>query len=308
MIAVVNGKSIPEGAFFFDLLREYGSDTVQSQIDNILLTQEAKTESDAAAAKDPTAESLVATVDEARTRLADIYDASKLAVLDAAFTPDVINTSMIRELSATGVQWKEMQSIVSEQGITISEDDITKYFLDNLQQWTTPESVKVSVIKTATEKQADAARQRIVGGETFEAVCKAVSTDDSTKDTGGDWGYLTKDSIGPENKAFEDAAFSLAIGAVSQPIQVQFPDGVAWCLIKVTDKQEAYEPKISDKHDDIYATLLQDRVKPFMMDWRRHIWEAAKIKVTYPIYSDNPTPSFDEETSPTPSPSTQPGG
>ena len=74
-------------------------------------------------------------------------------------------------------------------------------------------------------------------------------------------------------------------------------------FLKVTDKQDAYEPKIGEKREEIYATLLQDRVAPFLMGWRRHIWESAKIKVVYPIYSDNPNPSFGgDTTSPPPAP------
>lgn len=106
----------------------------------------------------------------------------------------------------------------------------------------------------------------------------------------GDVGdYIRRGMAAGENKIIEDTAFSLAVGSVSQPFQV----GPNWFLVKVTDKQDAYEPSYSEKAEEIPAGLLQDRIAPFMLAWRRELWESSSITIEYPIYSDTPTPQFE---------------
>jgi parvulin-like peptidyl-prolyl isomerase len=283
VIAVVNGKSIPEGAFFFHLLREHGRETVLSQIETIILNQQAP-EMD-----------VEATTEEARSMLQSIYDAGKLAVLDTAFTPDILDRTMVREMSALGVKRKKTQEIVQEQGIEITDDQVMQYYLDNLPRWSRPDMVRFSMIVTASQADAAAARQRIVNGESFETVCRAVSTNEPTRAYGGDVGYINKGYATGDSKIIEDTAFNLEVGGVSQPFQV----GSNWFIIKLTDKQAAYEPTFPEKHDEIYTRLLQDRVAPFLFGWRRDLWNAASIRVVYPIYADNPSPAFSEQPAPT---------
>ena len=279
VVAVVNGKSIPESALFFHLLREHGGTVVQALIENIILSQQADSMG------------ISVSVADARARLADIYEADKLSVLDAAFTPDVINTTMTRELSALDVMGSRIQQIVQEQGIVVTDEQIMQYFLDNVEGWSRPEMVRFSILVTTTQQESIAARQRIVGGESFDAVCREVSINEATRPYGGDIGdYIRRGMAAGENKIIEDTAFSLAVGSVSQPFQV----GATWFLVKVTDKQDAYEPTYGEKADEIRARLLQDRVAPFMLAWRRELWENADITIAYSIFSDT-NPQFGPE-------------
>ena len=69
------------------------------------------------------------------------------------------------------------------------------------------------------ETTANVVRERLDKGEDFGAVAAQVSTDTSNKDSGGDLGWFGKGAMVPE---FEDAAFSLKVGEISQPVQTQF--------------------------------------------------------------------------------------
>lgn len=90
--------------------------------------------------------------------------------------------------------------------------------------------VKASHILVKTEAEAKKIREEIESKIiSFEDAAKKYSTCPSGKG-GGDLGYFGK---GQMAKPFEDAAFALPKGEVSQPVKTQF----GYHLIKVTDKK-----------------------------------------------------------------------
>ena len=90
-------------------------------------------------------------------------------------------------------------------------------------------SVRASHILVDTKEEADAIKSRIDNGEGFATMAKRYSKCPSGTQ-GGDLGYFERGQMVPE---FEDAAFSLPVGQVSQPIKTQF----GWHLVKVMDKK-----------------------------------------------------------------------
>ena len=90
-------------------------------------------------------------------------------------------------------------------------------------------SVKASHILVETKSQADFIKSKIDGGESFESMAKKYSKCPSGK-SGGDLGYFEKGQMVPE---FEDAAFELPVGKVSEPVKTEF----GWHIIKVYDKK-----------------------------------------------------------------------
>lgn len=83
-------------------------------------------------------------------------------------------------------------------------------------------------ILVTTQQAADEALARIESGEDFATVAQEVSTDTGTAPNGGDLGWFTREEMAP---AFADAAFSLPVGEVSQPVASEF----GWHLIKVLE-------------------------------------------------------------------------
>lgn len=79
--------------------------------------------------------------------------------------------------------------------------------------------------------EAEAARARIEAGEAFEDVAAEVSIDTGTAELGGDLGWF---SPGDMVEAFDEAAFNLDVGVLSEPIETQF----GWHLIEVLAREE----------------------------------------------------------------------
>ncbi len=102
-----------------------------------------------------------------------------------------------------------------------TEKEISKFFTDNKEKFTTQESVHVRHIlvtidakddeKTKAEKKAriENLRKQVVEGADFAEIAKNNS-DCPSKENGGDLGEIKK---GQTVKPFEDAAFSQEINA-----------------------------------------------------------------------------------------------
>jgi len=81
---------------------------------------------------------------------------------------------------------------------------------------TTTEHIRARRILVNTEDEAQAALERIQGGEDFADVAAEVSTDTYTKDDGGDLGWFPR---GIRGEAFDAVAFSLQPGELSGVVQ-----------------------------------------------------------------------------------------
>ncbi len=89
--------------------------------------------------------------------------------------------------------------------------------------------VRASHILVKSKTEADKLLNRIKAGAKFEDLARKHSQCPSGK-KGGDLGYFGK---GQMVKPFEDTAFTMNKGDVSNPVQTQF----GYHIIKVTDKR-----------------------------------------------------------------------
>ncbi len=89
--------------------------------------------------------------------------------------------------------------------------------------------VKASHLLVDTQEEAEQLRADILAGKDFGEVAKEVSKCPS-RVKGGDLGYFGRGRMVPE---FDQAAFELPVGEVSEPIKTQF----GWHLLVVTDQR-----------------------------------------------------------------------
>ncbi len=92
------------------------------------------------------------------------------------------------------------------------------------------EFVKASHLLVKTEEEALKIKEEIDKGKDFAQAAMEVSLCPSGQN-GGDLGYFSK---GEMVKEFEDAAFSMNVGEISNPIKTQF----GYHLIYLTDKKD----------------------------------------------------------------------
>lgn len=89
--------------------------------------------------------------------------------------------------------------------------------------------VKASHILVETEEEAISLKEEILSGKAFEDVAAEHSLCPSGS-KGGDLGFFGRGQMVSE---FENAAFDLNVGEISEPVRTNF----GWHLILVTEKQ-----------------------------------------------------------------------
>jgi parvulin-like peptidyl-prolyl isomerase len=105
-------------------------------------------------------------------------------------------------------------------------------------------------------------RQRILDGEDFAELAAEYSQDPGSAANGGDLGWFGRGAMVPE---FEDAAFSLAVGEVSEPVRTQF----GWHLIDVVEKDDARpkdEATLQREKQQAFQQWLQEQVVAYNVD------------------------------------------
>jgi peptidyl-prolyl cis-trans isomerase D len=109
------------------------------------------------------------------------------------------------------------------------------------------------------EAKAGAVLERLRHGEDFAAIAKELSDDPGSVAQGGDLGWFER---GVMVKEFEDAAFSLPAGQVSEPVRSPF----GLHLIEVTEIRESQPAGLDDVRDRVIQALQRAEAERLYFD------------------------------------------
>ena len=146
--------------------------------------------------------------------------------------------------------------------VVVLPGEVEKYDRDNEPQYTTAEQVRASHILLKTEgkdeaavkAKAEALLKQVKGGADFAALAKKESEDDQSKVQGGDLDYFGR---GRMVKEFEEVAFSLPVGQVSEIVKSSF----GFHIIKVTDKKPEAKRSLDEVRQQITEQLAFERAQ-----------------------------------------------
>ena len=127
--------------------------------------------------------------------------------------------------------------------------------------------VRARHILVPTLEEAQSIRAEIEGGKSFEDAAAEYGTD-GTRATGGDLGYF---SSGMMVAPFEEAAFALETGELSQPVESQF----GWHLIKLEDRRVTSAPTLDQVRQQVAQQVLYDNFSRIVGDLKA----AAEIDI-----------------------------
>lgn len=133
---------------------------------------------------------------------------------------------------------------------TVSDEDAKKVFEQRKDRLGTPEKRQVHQIVFPNAAEAQAARERLAGGLSFEDLGKERGLSASDVDLG----LVTKSSLDP---AVGDAAFSLPVNEISQPIQGR----LGTSIIKVDTIQPGIEADYTSLAGEIKREIATERAR-----------------------------------------------
>ncbi|KEI03037.1 peptidylprolyl isomerase [Clostridium botulinum] len=142
-----------------------------------------------------------------------------------------------------------VNKVLSE--VQVTDKEVEDYYTANKKNFVVGETVSAKHILVDNEELANEVAEQIKNGMSFDEAAKEYSTCPS-KAQGGNLGRFGKGQMVPE---FEEAAFNLEIGKLSEPVKTQF----GYHLIEVEDKNEATEKSFNEVKDMIKTNLIQQR-------------------------------------------------
>ena len=153
--------------------------------------------------------------------------------------------------------------------VQISDEDVKKYYDDNLEHFKQGETVNADHILVESEEKALEILAKIESGElSFGDAAKEFSTCPSGQ-RGGNLGDFGRGQMVPE---FDTAVFEMSVGEItSEPVKTQF----GYHLIKVEAKNDASVIPFEEVKFQIERTLLQQKQNRAYSD------KAAELRTKY---------------------------
>ncbi len=155
--------------------------------------------------------------------------------------------SELERVKANILKKYAVNKILSE--VSATEDEITQFYNDNSERFQKPEAVRASHILVDEFEKAKEIQDEIHQGLSFEEAAQKYSTCPS-RQVGGDLGEFERGKMVPE---FEEAAFNLKEGELSEPVKTQF----GYHLIKLQYKNEARLRTIDEVREQIKQQVIR---------------------------------------------------
>ncbi len=144
---------------------------------------------------------------------------------------------------------------------SVTDAEAKKFYDAQVAQMKPQEEVRARHILVESKDKAVEIFEKIAHGAEFAAMAKEFSKDPGTKDEGGDLGFFTRGQMVPQ---FEEAAFKLKAGDVSQPVETQF----GWHLIRVDERRDRKPPAFEDVKDRIVMSMVHRKAQEIATDLR----------------------------------------
>ncbi len=256
IVATVNDANITKNDLYEFMVKQNGEQALEFLISRKIVNLEAEK-----ANVEVTEEDLNKEIE----RLAESYggeEAFNQALQSYGFTIDDIKEDIVMNI--------KIRKIMEPQ-ITIDEAEMIKFFEENKEMFATEEEVEARHILVETEEEAMEVKDKLAAGEDFEKLAKEYSLDTTNKDIGG---YLNYFGRGRMVSEFEEAAFSLEIGEISDPVKTDF----GYHIIKVEDKVEAKEANFEESKEEIRYNILDEKVQAEYGSWYEEKLSEYEIK------------------------------
>jgi peptidyl-prolyl cis-trans isomerase SurA len=162
----------------------------------------------------------------------------------------------------------------------ISPTKVEEYYRKHREEFTSKEQIKLRMIMISGQKDtANAPTQKalaedvlgkLAGGGDFADVARLYS-EDSTKDNGGDWGWIEHNTLAAPIEKF---AFNMPVDRISNI----FDYAGNYYILKVEEKRGGTTRSLAEARSDIEKRLLQQEAQGIQERWIASLRAKAYIK------------------------------
>lgn len=248
-------QEIEEGKTYEDMVKEM---VIETMIASEIIYQQAQKDKVA-----PTDEEVQEQIDSFNESIKDDTEYQK-SLKKMGINEEFLKYQFARDLSNVNLEEKFGKEV------EISEDEMKKYYEENKDDFyvdtVTASHILIKTIdddgnelsdekKKEAKKKAEEALSKVKAGEDFATIAKEYSEDTSAS-SGGELGTFGR---GQMVTAFEDAAFGMKVGEISDIVETEY----GYHIIKVTDKvdkQETYD----EVKDEIKSILTNEKYDEYL--------------------------------------------
>jgi peptidyl-prolyl cis-trans isomerase SurA len=173
-----------------------------------------------------------------------------------------------------------MRSHNVKSNTIISPTKVEEYYRKHRDEFTSKEQIKLEMIMisgqqdTANAPAQKALAEEVLGklasGGDFADIARLYS-EDSTKDNGGDWGWIEHNTLAAPLEKF---AFNMPVGRISNIIDY----AGNYYILKVEDKHGGTTKSLAEARSDIEKRLLQEEAQGIQERWIASLRAKAYIK------------------------------
>lgn len=156
-------------------------------------------------------------------------------------------------------------------GVEADDEELKKYFDENKHLFNQPEMVKASHILVADEIKANEIIKELKSGLSFEEAAKSYSTCPSSE-VGGALGEFGKGQMVPE---FEEAAFNMELGEISNPVKTQF----GYHIIRLDERNAAKDASFEDSREEVEKQVVLRKQETRYMEKINSLKEVYKVEI-----------------------------
>ena len=201
---------------------------------------------------DPNNQALVLWIESAIERQLLDYRLQRMLRGTAQVSPNEVRQHFAEANEKVRVEYAFAPSDAADDEVEVADEDLAAYYQENVAEYEHPDQVKLEYahfpkVPSAADsleikEEIGRLRQEIEAGEDFAELAAVVSDDEGSAAQGGDLGFFAR---GQMVAPFEEAAFALAAGELSEPVQTRY----GWHLIKVEERlEEGGEEKVRARH------------------------------------------------------------
>jgi peptidyl-prolyl cis-trans isomerase D len=198
---------------------------------------------------------------------------------------DPANAAQFLAPEQAGIEYVVLDLETMKQQVSISDEDVRKYYDENAARYSTPEERRASHILIAADKalaaperaKAKAKAEELLAEirktpDAFADLAKKNSQDPGSAVKGGDLDFFGR---GAMVKPFEDAAYSLKVGDTSGVVESDF----GFHIIRVTDRRggdkRSFEVVRPEIESELRKQLAQVRFSEAAAEFTNLVFEQA---------------------------------